>query len=258
VVTPEHVCIVINVSSAHIVPRQAFDSPAQAELFAHTAAEYHRNAQTSPGPPFAPGAPPLDSNSMQVTYRNTAAEFLSVYFGGLQNDPARKVFTARSYSGFIAGTVLFMWIAGRGDFWLQMLFGWATLLPPALVTLTWTPRLMRRLVRSGAEKRRYEDQTVTISVEGIAMVDADSEGFLAWQELSSVEEDDRFIVFYRNARSDIACLIPKQAFASADLANQFASLAKRHWQRLQPAASPELVLAELVETGNPYQSPTTR
>jgi hypothetical protein len=191
-----------------------------------------------------------------VVYQNTPDEFVGVLFDGLakkdQRPPGR--ITWRAILAFTAAGVGVMMLASQQSTGIDVLLGMLAFLLFALAMLLAIQRLPRRLVRSNYEKMCHGPKTVTISPQGVLGVGSYSESFATWNEYSSIEEDDRFIVFYQNARTYVSALIPQSAFASATESERFASLARRYWEHSQPAAN----LPEPVETGNPYQSPAAR
>jgi hypothetical protein len=137
---------------------------------------------------------------------------------------------------------------------LETLFGSAAFLMLALAPLAAAQYAMRRLTLRMFKKRSRHERALAISPEGVAMREIHCECFDRWNEYSSVEDDDRFLVFYQQDKAHIAYLVPKAAFATAVEADRFSASAKSHFQRHHPLSEPEL--APIIETGNPYQAPT--
>ncbi len=242
----KYIYLVTRILTVYAIPKRAFETPAQAEEFAQAAVEYHRSASQSTTRGFTAEAasPPTAEDAMQVSYRNTPAEFASLQFEGLRkrDQPAAKKTTWRTFLSLFGMSIFFALVAGWGDPALQLLCGSVSLFCFAVAMLGLLQPVFRWLALPTYKRRSESERVVTIKAEGVFLREGDCEVFCIWENYSSIADDDRFMVLYEQADSHVGLLIPKRAFARAEEAERFAALAKSHWQRVHP--DPEPVLPE--------------
>lgn len=247
-----HLVMVTRFLTFFVIPRRAFSAPQQAEAFLQAAREHQRRAHELGVPQLvASGTQPAD-DSVCIVYHNTSAELKKLHAEGLPKpgQPRRKRLSWRVGLLLTLGGLVLLLVAAR-DPGNESMVGLAVFMVLSLSTLVAIRRLPLWMLGGVLQRISLGEKTLTISPEGVSRVEPDCESFVSWQEFSSIEEDERQIVFFQNDRTHMAHVIPKHAFATVTEAERFMSIAERLYQQSRP--TPELPQRE--ETGNPYQSP---
>ena len=254
--TPQHIFLFVAKTTAFAVPRSAFSSETSAEEFAVSATDYFQQAQSSGSPKFvpAPATPTSGELNAQIHFQNTAEQFVQIRHDGLRKPETaqRKEFSFFTWMILSTIGVVFVLFGSRSGPVAQVLSGLFAFVMLGLVSIILLKKILRRVELKMFDREQLRPQTVTLTPQGLFAVDQLCEGFTAWKSVQEIEFDEDFLVIY-SIKPQVICLIPKDAFASEQQAEKFQSLALSYYDDSQEAESP--VVAEVVETGNPYQPP---
>ncbi|TWT32936.1 YcxB family protein [Blastopirellula retiformator] len=264
-------------SNAHIlIPARAFASEEETSRFVQLAEQYRVAASELPATPFPSPTeefyPAWAAGITQaIEYQNNADELAYVVANGVPPLKRPNIYLSSLHS--------LAWLIGAA-----LVLAWGMANPPIDTNLVTIAQESRRfdmpmyiasviwfvvsLVGSSTAIRWYNrsrmsttfltPRRLTMTAKGYLLQTAAVTHCGQWKNLKQVDQNAEFLAF-KNQIDQHICVVPKKAFATPQLAQEFADEAQLYWQDAQQPDETELgddvIQAELADGDNPYRSP---
>ena len=170
---------------------------------------------------------------MQITYLYTQEDFAQFYTFLMKRQPMSRVSKLLNFL-FLIGSIGFcLWQFSTMRITLSW-HSWATvplLLPPvfiafAVVSMMSPRRMAKTIARQMSKTEKFVEHTITIDAEWVSDRTAMSETKTRWESVQEIVDREGYIYFVGGAAARV---IPKRAFPSPTIAEEFVRRAQAYW-----------------------------
>ncbi|MCC9607259.1 hypothetical protein LOC68_13695 [Blastopirellula sp. JC732] len=274
---PGAIQLLLKTKTHLLIPTRAFASEEEKTRFVELAEQYRAAASDSPGADFPSqedeGFPTWARGITQsIDYQNKADELAFVANNGVPPTKRPNVYVSTLLS--------FAWLSGAlgvfalgiaypaptatasppardlgGDFGILMCFASVVWFVAALIG---TSTVVRWVNRIRMPATFLTPRRLTMGAKGYFLQSSLMTLCGDWKNLSQVDQNVEFLAL-KNQYQQHICVVPKKAFPTPQLAQEFADEAQLYWQDAQQPEEAEVaddaIAAEAADGDNPFRSP---